>query len=1287
MVTLFSVAMFATDPVTVKSTFTKATAPANNQVTDLAGVVTWNISTTVGEGEPTYATGKTSNIECIKFGASKSVYFSKVEFSTDYFTNYNVTSVKFYVANNGKKTGTLTAKQGNVTIGTASQEFGSTWTELTATGTNGAGGTLTVSYEVEQASYVSYIEVTYEVAQSGGGDPDPEPEDKTFYLTLSSDWASWPAKYAMYYFKSAETSQNGWSAFMTAVEGETNMYTGTIPTGYDKVIMVRLDGAATEPNWNSKWSQTVNLDVPTNDNDLFTVTSGGTGSECDGAWSKYVAPTPAEDLTLYLINNQEWETPTAHVFAGSASKAAWPGEAMTKTADKVNGFDVYSYTFKDNYTSIIFNDGEAQGTTQTVDLTWDKAKPYFVPGDLNNGKYEGTWYATKEEIPAPPTPVYNIAGQWDMTGEAWNFNAFNVAEDGKTGTFEVELAPGDYEFKIVRVLGEAQSWLTKQNEGAFGLHREYTGVAGVTDQANNNLKVTADEGGKYVFTWTFANDSIGITFPAKHVLSETWGVGENTAVAAGTKYVDNYAVAIETVYATTLKENARKFGSYAFTHAIQIRNAAYPSADAPQGTEQSGSTSLVITAKENVDITLFYNRQTTSDATGAAASNDGKDMKVFDQAAPTTALDAEFRVVSMQEDKKYVNAVKTVSLVKGHTYTVSAKGTTIQLSGIRYATNAEAPVAKYYIIGAGEAFGEWSHVAVYEDSYEIKDLAAGSYMFRLTMAEDDWSKDYGFAQLTVKPEGVTGNDDNNICFELRQASDFKVTYKPAAGEDEAVFTVEANFYVPVMKDIFLVPNQWAEGDAKIAAWTWNKAKTINVFTDFFAPKAENNDTLVAKVLAEVDSIIFVRFNATATEPKWNGGDGYQWNQTPDDSIQWEKAVFTILPGSEYMTNGTWDVYTPEPPATFYITGNAALVGEDLKWNAKAVKATANTYTFVGLHANTEYLLKVIEDGNWDGGKVYGYSALTEKPEGLSADSDGNVAFKLVADGDVTVTYFWAEVAEDQWEMTFKVEGNFYVPVKKDIFLVPNQWAEGDAKIAAWTWNKAKTINVFTEFFAPKAEGNDTLVAKVLAEVDSIIFVRFNATATEPKWNGGDGYQWNQTPSDSIQWEKAVFTILPGTEYMTNGTWDVYTPAQPRLADGFYLIGQKGWEVDSISADLLFAANPDNAGEYQLTVNLVKDDKIKVVKVENDVIKHWYPDGEGNEYTVDVAHEGNKTIYFKPDYVEAWADFGGYFFIEANHGTGLDKLADDAQAVKAIVNGQLFIIRGGKTYTVQGAEVR
>ena len=48
MVALFSATMFAAEPVTVKSTFTKATVPAENKVTDLEGVVTWDIATVVG---------------------------------------------------------------------------------------------------------------------------------------------------------------------------------------------------------------------------------------------------------------------------------------------------------------------------------------------------------------------------------------------------------------------------------------------------------------------------------------------------------------------------------------------------------------------------------------------------------------------------------------------------------------------------------------------------------------------------------------------------------------------------------------------------------------------------------------------------------------------------------------------------------------------------------------------------------------------------------------------------------------------------------------------------------------------------------------------------------------------------------------------------------------------------------------------------------------------------------------------------------------------------------------
>ena len=133
---------------------------------------------------------------------------------------------------------------------------------------------------------------------------------KTFYLALSADWAGWPAKYSMYYFKS-ENDANGFSAFMTEVPDTTNIYTGTIPDGYDKMIFVRHDGEASEPTWENKWSQTVNLDVPTNGDNLFTVVSGGTGSECNGTWSVYgeePAPyVPTLENGFYLIGQNGWD--------------------------------------------------------------------------------------------------------------------------------------------------------------------------------------------------------------------------------------------------------------------------------------------------------------------------------------------------------------------------------------------------------------------------------------------------------------------------------------------------------------------------------------------------------------------------------------------------------------------------------------------------------------------------------------------------------------------------------------------------------------------------------------------------------------------------------------------------------------------------------------------------------------------------------------------------------------------------------------------------------------------
>lgn len=137
----------------------------NNAIT--VDGVTWNIATTAGAGEPTITGATYSKVYGIKFGSSKSVYFGSVTFSTDYFNDYNVKSVKVNILNNGTKQGTLTAQQGSTNLGSSSATFGTTWTDLTVNTTPGTGGQLSFTYSVEQAFYIHSITVVYEENTSG----------------------------------------------------------------------------------------------------------------------------------------------------------------------------------------------------------------------------------------------------------------------------------------------------------------------------------------------------------------------------------------------------------------------------------------------------------------------------------------------------------------------------------------------------------------------------------------------------------------------------------------------------------------------------------------------------------------------------------------------------------------------------------------------------------------------------------------------------------------------------------------------------------------------------------------------------------------------------------------------------------------------------------------------------------------------------------------------------------------------------------------------------------------
>ena len=149
----------------------------------------------------------------------------------------------------------------------------------------------------------------------------------------------------------------------------------------------------------------------------------------------------------------------------------------------------------------------------------------------------------------------------------------------------------------------------------------------------------------------------------------------------------------------------------------------------------------------------------------------------------------------------------------------------------------------------------------------------------------------------------------------------------------------------------------------------------------------------------------------------------------------------------------------------------------------------------------------------------------------------------------------------------------------------------------------------------------------------------------PDWQSGD--------TGVVTVENGVVTAVGAGETTLTATAfgdqsvtvPVTVTAAQTLEDGHYLIGPD-WTVNAIDPTRKFEPNPHAEGEWMLTTTLTEGEKIKVVKVVNGQINAWYPDGYDNEYTVDAAHAGNVTVYFRNAYHPDWASFGGYIYIGA-----------------------------------------
>lgn len=119
--------------------------------------------------------------------------------------------------------------------------------------------------------------------KESGKEPENEEIEVTdgnvLYLKPNANWKQSNARFAVYTWDGGDQ----WFSMEKVADG---VYKVAVPKDVVNIIFCRMNPATTANNWNNKWDQTIDLTVPTDGNNCYTVKEG-TWNKGGGSWSKY----------------------------------------------------------------------------------------------------------------------------------------------------------------------------------------------------------------------------------------------------------------------------------------------------------------------------------------------------------------------------------------------------------------------------------------------------------------------------------------------------------------------------------------------------------------------------------------------------------------------------------------------------------------------------------------------------------------------------------------------------------------------------------------------------------------------------------------------------------------------------------------------------------------------------------------------------------------------------------------------------------------------------------------
>ena len=267
----------------------------------------------------------------------------------------------------------------------------------------------------------------------------------------------------------------------------------------------------------------------------------------DAAAAESALAIPLADETVYFVNNKKWANVAIYGWNGTLTDGTgankWPGAAMTKTAEQVAGFDVYSYTAKEGtLKNILFNHNGDEN--KTSDFVWTNGKYYYMDAGAQKDKnYAG---GTKEEVAEivaiPVVDNYYVSG----TFNGWASNdAAKLTLNGELYTKELTLEAGAHMFKVQKN-SWAGEWGYSNIKGAYVGMEEGTNDDG---DKNNNIKLTLSAKTTFTVKFNLAANEItfdGLTEDETETLVYTVEVPEGTEKCYIAGKMNNWEFALMT---------------------------------------------------------------------------------------------------------------------------------------------------------------------------------------------------------------------------------------------------------------------------------------------------------------------------------------------------------------------------------------------------------------------------------------------------------------------------------------------------------------------------------------------------------------------------------------------------------------------------------------------------------------------------------------------------------------------------------------------------------------------